>query len=101
MIIGFVLLGLLVLVAGKSLSAQIHRTERQIMAKISTLNATLNTVVTTLTKVQAEIQALKDQLIDVDIPADAQATLDRLVALAGVLDDMNADVSPPPPPPTP
>lgn len=65
--------------------------EKHIMAKLSTLGGTLATIEATLTKVKTEVETLKAQLGDVDIPADAQETLDRLQALSAALDDLNPD----------
>jgi chromosome segregation ATPase len=64
----------------------------KLMAKLSTLAGTLNDLETVLNKVKIEVEKLKEQLGDVDIPADAQATLDRLSALGKTLDDLNPDV---------
>lgn len=61
--------------------------------KLSQLNATLTEVGDKLDKVAAEVQALKDALADVDLPAEAQASLDRLVAAAQALDDLNPDAT--------
>ena len=63
--------------------------------KLSELNTALTTVNDTLTRVQAEVQALKDSLSDVDIPAEAQASLDKLVSLAKAIDELNPDTEPP------
>ena len=68
-----------------------------IMAKLSTLAGTLATIETTLTKVKAEIEALKASLGDVELPAEAQASLDRLTALSTALDDLNPDAPTEPP----
>ena len=65
------------------------------MAKLSTLGGTLATVLSTLEKVVVEVQALKDSLGDVEIPADAQESLDKLTALAKTLDDLNPDAPTP------
>lgn len=80
-----------------------HNEERhdQIMAKLSTLQATLDALGTQLEKatseIQAEIKNLQDQLGDVEIPAGAQTSLDKLSSLAQALDDLNPDVPPPTP----
>lgn len=65
--------------------------EQRINMKLSELNTALSAVNTTLEKVQAEVQKLKDSLADVDLPADAQASLDRLTALAAAIDEINPD----------
>jgi predicted nucleic acid-binding Zn-ribbon protein len=70
---------------------KIRKLLENIMAKLSTLATTLATIETTLTKVKTEIEKLKEQLGDVEIPAEAQATLDRLAALSTALDDLNPD----------
>lgn len=78
--------------------ADLQRTEDKIMAKVSSLAGTLGAVVTTLEKVLQEVETLKGQLGDAEIPADAQATLDRLTALATQLDELNPDSTTPPNP---
>lgn len=75
----------------------VTRATKEIMSKLSELNTTLTGIADTLTKVQAEVQTLKDSLSNVDIPADAQASLDKLVALSKAIDDINPDAPPPPP----
>lgn len=77
--------------------ADLQRTEDKIMAKLSSLAPALAAIENTLTKVKTEIETLISQLGDADIPADAQATLDRLTALATTLDDLNPDATPPNP----
>lgn len=78
-----------------------HNTNKRegakLMAKLSTLAGTLAGIETTLGKVKTEIETLKGQLGDADIPADAQATLDRLQTLATALDDLNPDAPAPTP----
>lgn len=59
--------------------------------KLSELNAALEAVNTQLEKVKTEVQTLKDSLSNVDLPADAQASLDRLTGLAKAIDDINPD----------
>ena len=68
---------------------------KTILMKISELNGSLNALSTQLDKatgeIVAEIQTLKDALANVDIPADAKASLDALTAKAQALDDLNPD----------
>lgn len=70
----------------------------RIMSKLSELEGLLEKVGDQLdkakTEIVAEIQSLKDALEDVTIPDGAQASLDRLSALAQALDDINPDVAP-------
>ena len=70
------------------------------MAKLSTLQASLDALNTQLAKatseIVAEIAKLTAALGDVDIPADAQASLDTLTAKAQALDDLNPDTPPTP-----
>ena len=61
------------------------------MAKLSTLAQTLTNVGTQLDKVKTEVEALKASLEDVEIPAEAQAALDKLAAIAQALDELNPD----------
>lgn len=72
------------------------------MAKLTDLAGRLANVETVLLKARDEIVAelakLRDQLGNVDIPADAEATLGRLDALSAALDELNPDAPPPPPP---
>ena len=70
---------------------------KKLMAKLSTLAETLATIETTLKKVKTEVEKLKEGLGDVEIPAEAQAALDRLTALSTALDDLNADAPTEPP----
>lgn len=74
--------------------SETRKRHQEIMAKLSTLGGTLTAIETTLNKVKTEVEALKNQLGDVDLPADAQATLDRLSALATALDELNPDATP-------
>jgi Flp pilus assembly protein TadB len=78
-----------------------YRQQRRITMKLSELSAALETVNTTLDKVVAEVEALKATLTNVDLPTNAQAALDRLVATAAALDALNDDlpVTPPVEPP--
>jgi uncharacterized protein YoxC len=62
-----------------------------IMAKLNTLADTLTGIEATLNKVKTEVEALKASLDNVDIPANAQESLDRLTALSKALDDLNQD----------
>lgn len=77
-----------------------QQTKGAIMAKVSSLASTLNAIGDRLDKVKQEVQALKDSLSDVDIPAEAQAALDRLSAAAEALDALNPDAPTTPPPGT-
>ena len=67
-----------------------------IMAKLSELATVLAGIDAKLGKAQAEIvaqiAALQASLVDVEIPTDAQAILDAIVAKAQSLDDIVADV---------
>lgn len=79
-------------------------TEKRIMAKLSELAPTLLALEGKLTKIQDEVEKLREAFenSDVDIPAEAQESLDRLAALAQAIDDVNPDApteNPPPPPP--
>ncbi len=73
----------------------------KLMAKLNELEAKLTAIDDQLEKatkeILGEIQSLKDQLGNVDIPPGAQASLDKLTALAQALDDINPDVPPPTP----
>lgn len=46
-----------------------------------------------VTKIDAEIKALKDALANTDLPADAQAALDRLTAVVQTADDETPDAT--------
>jgi hypothetical protein len=59
--------------------------------KLSELAAALTAVETKIKKIKAEVIALKAATTNVDLPADAQAALGRLVAEAQAVDDLNAD----------
>lgn len=65
---------------------------KEIIMKLSELAASLSTVDAKLTEasteILAEIQRLKDALGDVEIPADAQASLDAITAKANALADI-------------
>lgn len=69
----------------------IQKNRKIIIMKLNELANAIATVNTTLEKVATEIQALKDSLTNVDLPADAQAALDKLVATASALDALNDD----------
>lgn len=77
--------------AGLATKRDLEQTEERINMKLSELNAALDAVNTQLEKVKTEVQTLKDSLSDVDLPADAQASLDRLTSLAKAIDDINPD----------
>jgi hypothetical protein len=74
--------------------------EDKIMAKVSELAGLLNAVSARLEKakgeIEAEIQTLKDEIANEDLTPEAQASFDRLSAIAQGLDDLNPDVVPPP-----
>ncbi len=74
----------------------IETNTKQIMAKISSLAATVSALAEQQEKVVTEIKALKDSLSDVEIPAEAQAALDRLSAAIKSADDENPDSTPTP-----
>src|SRR5688572_8181691 len=86
---------------------EIGRLEKKLMSKLNELAGNLTAVVDTLEKVKGEVTALKESLTNVELPPDAQAALDKLVATSAALDALNPDVvSPPvgedvPPPPAP
>lgn len=76
------------------------------MSKLSELNTKLTAIGTQLTGVADQLAKAKDEIIaalgDVEIPADAQASLDKLSALADglktvsqSLDELNPDAAPP------
>lgn len=65
------------------------------MSKLSELAGLIEGVNTRLDKVKTEVQALRDSLGDVEIPASAQASLDKLAALAQAIDEINPDAAPP------
>lgn len=67
------------------------------MAKLSELGGKLAAIETTLNKVKTEVETLRGQLGDVDLPAEAEATLARLETLSKAIDDLNPDDSPPTP----
>lgn len=69
------------------------------MAKLSTLAEQLGKIETTLAKVHTEVEALKNSLGDVEIPEEAQASLDRLLAASTALDELNPDAPAPEPDP--
>lgn len=59
--------------------------------KVSELADTLTALSDQVDKIAKEVQALKDALTNVDIPANAQAALDRLTAAIKGVDDLNPD----------
>lgn len=61
------------------------------LMKLSALSSVLTNIETTVTKIQAEVTALVENTRDVDLPADAQATLDRLQALVSTVDTLIPD----------
>lgn len=54
---------------------------QKIMSKVSDLNAILVAADATLTTILSEVQTLEASLTNVDLPADAQASLDKLNSL--------------------
>lgn len=66
-----------------------------IIMKLSELQGKLDALNTQLDKstaeIVAEVQTLKDSLGGVELPADAQASLDRLATKVQALDDLNPD----------
>ncbi len=90
--ITFALAGCLVAI-GYILRGFNKHTERLIMSKLSELNTTLEAVNAQLEKVKTEVQTLKDSLTNVDLPANAQASLDKLTALAAAIDELNPDAT--------
>ena len=70
---------------------QLDETENRLMAKLSTLAATLTAIADGVDKVKVEVQALKDSLGDVDLPAEAEAALERLTVAVKAVDDINPD----------
>ena len=69
------------------------------MAKVSGLEGRFEAVLTLLNTILTEIQTLKGQLGDVDVPADAEATLERLETAAKAAADAGAPTTPPTPSP--
>ena len=69
------------------------------MSKLSELKALLAAIDEKLDKARIEITTkideLQNALVDVEIPADAQAALDELATAAQALDDVVPDVAPP------
>lgn len=69
--------------------------------KVSELAGALESIETQLgkakTEIVAEIKTLQDALADVDVPANAEASIGRLKGLAQGLDDLNVDPAPPTP----
>ena len=68
---------------------------RSIDMKLDALAATMTAIADQLTKAQTEIvaqvAALQAALADVDVPADAQAAIDSITAIAEALDALNPD----------
>ena len=71
--------------------SQLADMEQRIRMKLSELSATLTTLGDQVEKVRVVVQALKDSLADVDLPAEAQAALDRLTASVAAVDQINPD----------
>jgi len=76
----------------------VRQQRKIIMAKLSSLAASLTALGDQTAKIIAEIQTLKGTLTDVDLPADAEASLARLTGLIQSADDENADAPPVEPP---
>jgi hypothetical protein len=76
---------------------EIGRLEKKLMSKLNELAGNLTAVVDTLEKVKGEVTALKDSLTNVELPPDAQAALDKLVATSAALDALNPDAPAPEP----
>jgi hypothetical protein len=73
--------------------------EHHMATKVIDLAATLTALGAQLdkakTEIVTEIQALKTALDTAEIPAEAQASLDKLTTLAQALDDLNPDAAAP------
>lgn len=69
----------------------LRESEERTNMKLSELKGAVDAVNSQLEKVAAEVQALKDSLADAEIPADAQASLDRLAELTKNIDEINPD----------
>ena len=65
--------------------------KEDINRKLNELAGNLTTIGDVLNKVAIEVQALKDALVNVELPAEAQVALDNLSAQAKALDDLNPD----------
>lgn len=65
--------------------------------KVSELEGKFTALGDQVDKIAVEVQALKDALAnsDTELPAAAQAALDRLSAALQAADDINADAQPP------
>ena len=79
-------------------STQLAAMEQRINVKLSELSAKLTAVADQVDKVKTEVQNLKDSLTNVELPADAQAALDRLTESVNAVDAINPDVVIEPPP---
>lgn len=62
-----------------------------IMAKVSSLGTRLTAIETTLSKVKTEIETLIAAAGDAELPADVEASVERLEALGAALDALNPD----------
>jgi len=69
--------------------------------KANELQPRLEALNTKMTKIITEIETLKSSLEDVELPAEATASLERLEGLTQKADDENADAPVPEPPPAP
>ena len=61
------------------------------MIKLTELAGVVTTLSEKVTKIAVEVQALKDALVNVEIPAEAQNALDALSTQLQSLDDVNPD----------
>jgi hypothetical protein len=77
----------------------INRRTYKMALKQSELAAKFDAQTALVQKIADEIQVLVNALKNAEIPADAQASLDRLDAALKSADDLNPDQAPPPPPP--
>lgn len=66
-----------------------------LMAKLTELAGRLTGIETVLNKVKTEVEALRAALENVDLPADAEAALGRLEAIAKTIDELNPDAPTP------
>lgn len=67
-------------------AALIFLTLRSITMQLSDLAATVQTVADQLDRVQVNVAALQASMANVEVPADAQAALDRVIASAAALE---------------
>ena len=67
-----------------------QQTETNTM-KLSALSSSLATLEASVEKIRAEVTALINQTTDIDLPADAAATLERLSVLSTHIDSLIRD----------